>query len=262
MMDLTPIGSAATLLAAAKAAEPYLLKVLGAPLEQIGGLLASPFEEMRKRRAERFARIVIDADAQVKERGAEPIQIPDYISLPLLEKATLVDDEDLQKMWACLLASASHPERAPSVSQSFPNMLAGLSPRDAQFLEVFFSAAVRSILIKIPPPAASAIAGHSRVNREKLGAIVANSNFRWDGNEDRDSTLDNLVGLGIVKRDREIPFEDFPKLARYLLNEAGIKPNKKIEVQGNLVPHSQEFYSLSVPGAAFVMACRPLNTWP
>ncbi len=41
-MDLTPLGGAAALLAAAKAVELYLLKILGAPVEQIGGILASP----------------------------------------------------------------------------------------------------------------------------------------------------------------------------------------------------------------------------
>ena len=76
-MDLTPVGNAATILAAAKAAEPYLLKVLGAPLEQIGGLLASPLEEMKKRRAERLARIASEAAAQVRESDAEPVRIPD-----------------------------------------------------------------------------------------------------------------------------------------------------------------------------------------
>ena len=258
-MDLTPISNATEILAIAKAVEPYLLKVLGAPLEQIGGLLASPIEGIRKRRTERFARIVADADAQMKETGADPIHVPDYISLPLLEKATLVDDENLQKMWACLLANASHPGRASGVSQSFPTMLAGLSPRDAQFLEVFFDSAMHRISIKVPPIAASTIAFNSRVNHEKLIVIVGNSEFRWRGNEDRDSTLDNLVSLGIIKRDREIPLEDFPKLARYLLNEAGLKPGKKIEVEGNLVPHSEDFYSLTIPGTAFMMACRPLT---
>jgi hypothetical protein len=74
-----------------------------------------------------------------------------YIAIPLLEKATLVDDDDLQKMWASLLANASHPERASTVSQGFPTMLAGLSPRQAKFLEVYFDARVYSIFVKIRP---------------------------------------------------------------------------------------------------------------
>jgi hypothetical protein len=64
----------------------------------------------------------------------------------------------------------------------------------------------------------------------------------------------------ILQRDREIPLEDLPKLAKYLLNEAGLTPNKRIEVTGNLVPHPQDLYSLTNP--AFVIACRPLNKRP
>jgi len=261
-MDLAPIGTAATLLAAAKAAEPYLLKVLGAPLEQIGGFLASPIEEIKKRRGERLARIASIAAAQVQETGAEPIQIPDYLAIPLLEKATLVDDHDLQKMWASLLANASHPERASDVLQSFPAMLAGLSPRDAKFLEVFFNAAVCSIFVKIRPMQPSVIASHSRTSEEKLVNVVGNSTFRWRGNDDKVATLQHLVNLGVLQRDREFPLEDLPKLAKYLLNEAGIRPNKPIEVSGNLVPHPQNFYSLTIPGAALVIACRPLDQHP
>src|ERR1035437_1159491 len=179
-MDLTPFGNAASILAAAKAAEPYLMKVLGAPLEQVGGLLANPIDEFRKRRSERLAKIAGDAAAQVLASGAEPIQIPDYIAIPLLEKATLVDDGDLQNMWACLLANASHPERSSDVSQTFPTMLAGLTPRQAKFLEVYFDPSVRSIFVKLRPIGPSVIASHSKLTDTKLGHIIgANSSFWW-----------------------------------------------------------------------------------
>jgi hypothetical protein len=260
-MDLTPVGKAATLLATAKAAEPYLLKVLGAPLEQIGDLLASPFEEMKKRRAARLAKIAADAAGQVKRSGAEPIQVPDYIALPLLEKATLVDDEDLQKMWSSLLANASHPESALSISQVFPTMLAGLSPSDAKFLEVYFDSVVYNIFVKIPPIQPSLIASQSQRNDAKLINLVGNSQFRWRSMEEKRRTLDNLVNLGIMRCDHEIPLVDFPKLAKYLLNEAGIKPAKKINIPAgvNLVPLAEDFYSFTTPGAAFVIACRPFD---
>jgi hypothetical protein len=179
-MDLTPFGNAASILAAAKAAEPYLMKVLGAPLEQIGGALASPIEELRKRRSERLAKIAADAAAQVQATGAEPIQIPDYIAIPLLEKATLVDDEDLQKMWACLLANASHPERSSDVSQAFPAMLAGLTPRQAKFLEVYFDLSVRAIFVKIRPIQPSAISSNSRLTDGKLGLIIGGNSSSVD----------------------------------------------------------------------------------
>lgn len=261
-MDLNPLSEAATVLAASKAAEPYLLKVLGAPLEQIGGLLASPLEEMKKRRAARLARIAADAAAQVQEAGAAPIQIPDYIAIPLLEKATLVDDDDLQRMWASLLANASHPERASDVFPSFPTMLAGLSPRHAKFLEVFFNAAVRDIFVKIRPIQASVIVSHSRRSEEQLVRLVGDSSFRWKGNEEKIATIQHLVNLGILQRDREIPPEDFPKLAKHLLELAGMRPNRPIEVVGNLVPHPKELHALTMPGAALIIACRPLNQRP
>jgi hypothetical protein len=258
MMDLTPIGPAAMLLAASKAAEPYLLKVLGAPLEQVAGMLASPIEAIRKRRSERLARIAASAGAQIEASGVEPIQIPDYIAIPLIEKATLVDDEGLQEMWASLLANASHPERAPSVSQMFPTMLAGLTPRHAKFLEIYFNASVYSIFLKIRPIAASVIASHSRMSEAKLGNVVGNSSFRWTSNDEKAATIDNLVNLGIMRRDREIGLEDFPKLAVYLLKQAGIK-TPPLRIEGSQVPLAEDFCSITIAGAALVIACRPLD---
>jgi len=214
---------------------------------------------MKKRRTARFTKIAADAAEQVRASGAEPIQIPDFIALPLLEKATLVDDEDLQRMWASLLANASHPEGASSASQVFPVMLAGLSPRDAKFLDAYFDAAVYSIFVKIPPISPSLIAKQSQCNDTRLVNLVGNSQFRWRSNEEKQRTLDNLVNLGILRCDHEIALVDFPKLAKYLLGEAGLKPAKPIKIEGNQVPLAEDFYSLTTPGAAFVIACRPFD---
>jgi hypothetical protein len=129
-------------------------------------------------------------------------------------------------------------------------------------LEVLFDAAVYSIFVKIRPIQPSVIANHSQSNDQRLTNIVANSKFRWSSNEEKISTLENLVSLGILKRDREIPLTDFPKLAKDLLKEAGIQPNTRMEVAGNQVPLPEDIHSLSVPGAAFVIACRPLDKRP
>jgi hypothetical protein len=105
------------------------------------------------------------------------------------------------------------------------------------------------------------IAGHSKRNDPKLINLVGNSTFQWRSNEEKQRSLDNLVNLGIMRCDHEIALEDSPKLAKYLLDQAGVKPAKKIEIPAgvNLVPHAEDFYSLTTPGAAFVIACRPFD---
>lgn len=67
---------------------------------------------------------------------------------------------------------------------------------------------------------------------------------------------------GFRRRDHEIGLTDFPKLAKYLFKKAGIRPAKDIKIEDNQVPHAEDFHSIIVPGAAFVIACRPLDRRP
>jgi len=75
------------------------------------------------------------------------------------------------------LANASHPEYSASVSQAFPTMLAGLTPRHAKFLEVYFDLSVRSIFVKIRPIQPSVISTHSRLTDAKLALIMCMPRF-------------------------------------------------------------------------------------
>ena len=63
-----------------------------------------------------------------------------------------------------------------------------------------------------------------------------------------------------MRRDHEIGLEDFPKLAAYLLKEAGYKTT--IRTEGNQVPLAEDFHSLTIAGASFLIACRPLDKRP
>src|SRR5580658_73432 len=81
-----------------------------------------------------------------------PIAVPDYIAVPLLEAATLVEDEDLrERWWASLLANAANPESNPKVESAFITILSSLSPRQAQFLDILVDAATAAHFVKIRP---------------------------------------------------------------------------------------------------------------
>jgi hypothetical protein len=132
MVDLTPVAHAGQWLAGATALRAFLAKVLGPAADELAGIIADPIADYRKelneRRAKRFLKIVADAEAKVEKTGREPERIPDYIAVPLIESATLIDDETLQGMWAGLMASASDPASRDGVHPSFSGILKALSP--------------------------------------------------------------------------------------------------------------------------------------
>jgi len=263
-MDLTPLGPAANWLAGASIVRPYLEKILGQPLSEIGGIISDPIsqwrESLQKRRRERMILVSSGAAQQVKDSGAEPIKIPDYIVVPLLEGASLVDDESLQEKWASLLASASHPRTAPDVSHLFPIMLANLSPREAQFLDIFFNHAFSSIFIKIAPIGAATIVSHSQLSLDPLTVVLASAKFRWKTDTERPATLENLVNQGILKRNQSIAAHSYKALAGKIFAEGQL--DTPYHCPDNSTVDMEDVYELTVTGAEFVMACRPFNHRP
>jgi hypothetical protein len=178
-LDLTPIREAGQWIAGATAARAFLSKVLGPATDKVAEILSDEVEgwrkELARRREQRFLRITCSAAEQLNSAKVEPVRIPDYIALPLLEFATLVDDEGLQEKWAALLANAAMPNPQVTVSEVFPRILASLSPRQARFLDVFFDYSYGRIFIKIKPVQAQTIASHSRLSEKQLENAIANT---------------------------------------------------------------------------------------
>lgn len=263
-VDLGPLGTAGEWIAGATVLKPYLAKIFGSASDELGGLLADPIADWRKRlnarRAERFIRITSSAAQQTERSGINPLQVPDYVALPLLEKATLIDDEVLQEMWASLLANATNPETASNISVFFPTILSNLTPRQAKFLDILFNHSVSRIFVKIRPIPSAAIVNHSRMDDKQLIAAVGNTNFRWQSNDEKASALDNLVTQGVLRRDQEINPQSYSALAGKLFAEGKLKTPYKLPT--DVMVHMQDFYQLSVTGAEFVIACRPFDRRP
>jgi hypothetical protein len=60
---------------------------------------------------------------------------------PLLESASLQEDDELQERWANLLANAADPRKGSPVTPAFIAILKDLSPREVKFLDALFKAA-------------------------------------------------------------------------------------------------------------------------
>jgi Abortive infection alpha len=259
--DLKPLGQAGEWLGGAAIVKPFLEKILGPSAMELGGLISDPIanwrKELKDRRDNRAIQIATRAAEQSNRSGEEPIQIPDYIAVPLLDKATLVDDENLQEMWASLLANATNPTMAGNVSHIFPTILAGLSPREAQFLNVIFDYSVNTIQVKIRPFAPSTISYQSRMNDEQLINTVGNSNFRWLGDEEKKATIQNMISLGVFGRDEFLHPNSFSAIGGKIFAAAKLKTPHYLPADDFV--HMQSVYFLTITGVKFMMACRPFD---
>src|SRR5258708_32946363 len=85
-----------------KEARGFIGTILGEPAKALGGLLG---DKVNKRRHGNLIKIVVQAKRKLAEAGVSPKEVPLKIIHPLLEAASLEEDETMQAMWANLLAN-------------------------------------------------------------------------------------------------------------------------------------------------------------
>jgi hypothetical protein len=121
--------------AAYKAAKPFLAKILGPGAEEIGEIGRN---YIKGRRAKNAERTLSDADKLVANTGREPQPVPLDILVPLLEAASLRDESSMATYWATLLANAADPVQRAAVQPAYINLLRQLTPIDARVLDYIY----------------------------------------------------------------------------------------------------------------------------
>jgi hypothetical protein len=123
---------------AAGVTDQFLDKLLG-PVVEGGEMLR---DRVRSRRWKAEVKMLEKARAFLDDRGIDPSRVPVKILFPLLEYASLEDEEDeiMLGRWAALLANAAAgTERGATVLPSFPRILSELSPEEAVILDKLYS---------------------------------------------------------------------------------------------------------------------------
>src|SRR3954465_7572990 len=80
---------------AADLVKDFLGRVLNPAGDAVGEAVAFPIREWQRKRVERANRIVLDAATVVITEQIEPQQVPGRVFGPLIEKASVEEDEEL-----------------------------------------------------------------------------------------------------------------------------------------------------------------------
>lgn len=131
--DLTGLGKAAEAFSElTKEVRDFFAKLFGPTAEEGGQLIG---EQLRFWRFKNGVRIAEQAQKILESKGIEPKAVPAKILIPLLENASLEEDENLQIKWVSLLAEAASGHE---IHPSFPKILSELGSADAKILEFLF----------------------------------------------------------------------------------------------------------------------------
>jgi hypothetical protein len=91
-------------------------------------------DQVRMYRYERQLKCVVKAEKMAQEAGFTPQAVPPKVLFPLLEGASLEDDENLHDMWASLLANAASPKHPARTKPEFIGVLRMMSSEEAGVL--------------------------------------------------------------------------------------------------------------------------------
>ena len=116
----------------------FVAKFIKGPLEQGIGIVEDKLKYMRW---ERQARFMKRADDFLHEIGLEaPTRaVPMKFALPILQAASLEDDDNLQDRWAKLLINAADAESGVDLKRAYIDILEQISPLEAQILDKIYS---------------------------------------------------------------------------------------------------------------------------
>jgi len=138
MGDIITVGQAIDAgVQVTKELREFLLTLVGPVGKEMGEVMA---DKVRFLRFKNSLRTFERAKQLLAEHEIEPQQVNIKILIPVLEGASLEEDDGLVEKWAGLLASASANE---PFHPSFPQLLNELSPLDARILDYAFEEAER-----------------------------------------------------------------------------------------------------------------------
>jgi Abortive infection alpha len=236
-----------------KEAKGIIRAILGEPARALGGLLG---DKVNKKRHANLIKIVVDAKRKLAEAGVSPKEVPLKIIHPMLETASLEENEDLQDVWANLVANAADPRKPGVVGTSFAVMLKELGIREVRFLDKLYGNSVGILEVRHTRSLIRTVqdirytwfellkiyfmAGLTRSSEwEEITARDLSMPYFSKNKQDLDTDMSDFeFTLGILRRQnilqedpfipaQQLPFlfdrADFPIMRHYVFSEVGLR---------------------------------------
>jgi len=168
-----------------------------------------------------------------KDAGFTPQAVPIKLLFPLLEGASLEEDEDLHTLWAALLANAASPENEERVRPAFIATLRQLSRDEAELLNWVYTRATNGM----PEQDLFQPIHETEMLEAYAGLGLGGGRGNGDGARSITAAVNWLFGscLGTLEAEQLIR-------TRFDIIKVGER---------------NTFYSLTYRGFQFVTACRP-----
>jgi Abortive infection alpha len=208
-------------------------------------------DRVRLYRYGRSLKMLKKAEKMAIDAGFTPKAVPIKLLFPLLEGASLEENEDLHTMWAALLANAASPDKVTNVRLGFIAILKNIAPDEAALLKWFFqtsqipTVALASEYEPGPPKRRSEVTdayvalGFGNVSKHQRFTVTTLT-------QDFEFTIDSLQAARLIRQ------QDNLTLGLDMEKPEGNIPQPYIKDRS-----ADPFFSMTHRGYQFVIACTP-----
>ena len=117
----------------------FISRIIGGSLEQAAGIFEDKLKYHRWERQIRFMDRVNEVLAD-RRHPSSSRPVPLNVAIPIFEAASLEEDDDLQDLWARLLANAADADSGSEVRRGFVSILQDFGHMEARLLQVIHDA--------------------------------------------------------------------------------------------------------------------------
>jgi hypothetical protein len=227
-------------------AKEFFSRIAGKIADKVGDDVADAFSvKLRTYRLKNWAEAVRSAHAQVEAAKREAKAIPPKVLIPLMEGASLEDDESMQARWASLLARAAVAGNADDIPPAYASILSQLTPLSATTLEILRDTRQLAGWDQDPGVYKTKIGDDLR---EQLGGrwVYNGAAEMYDRFAEAEAALDLLIRQGLAARTSLL------KKKRPALQAGNLAYPEQLEKAGYAI-------YITELGRRFLAACQPLE---
>jgi hypothetical protein len=241
----------------------FVSKVIGPASNQVGGILEDWTRYYRLRNlmhiADKVEAIHVQRDIEDKT-----VPIPPRIAIPMLESASLEDDEELQEVWARLIANSTDPNFKEALHPGYIEIIKQMSPDEVIILVSFLKVKTYPILFlnhvsKKYEDATPSVFGSWLTFKEDKpsyeGIYELYLKYCQDLSLKQSNRarvyIDNLQRLRIVELGHNFSGQEVDDLHGFMFRSSLTNSDEK----SVSVPARDEYMRMTVFGEAFVATC-------
>lgn len=129
----------------------FFAKVLGEPIETAAGILGDKLKFMRWERQVRLVDRVEEINQKKGISGRE-VPVPPKLAIPIIENASLEENDFLQDLWVKLLSSSQGEDTSGSVRAAFIDIIKQLEVIDVKLLSLIFNSYSKAVSSNVITP--------------------------------------------------------------------------------------------------------------